>query len=85
MNLAMVVGIMNCQVHMKVEKGNKMKYLVILMIVLWALLCGMNIYKITWVTDLNQINTLLTAINIALTSANIVVWSFFLERVAKRK
>lgn len=79
MNLAMVVGIMNCQVHMKVEKGNKMKYLVILMIVLWALLCGMNIYKITWVTDLNQIGTLLTAINIALTSANIVVWSFFLK------
>lgn len=62
-----------------------MKYLVILMIVLWALLCGMNIYKITWVTDLNQIGTLLTAINIALTSANIVVWSFFLERVTKRK
>ena len=56
-----------------------MKYLVILMIVLWALLCGMNIYKITWVTDLNQIGTLLTAINIALTSANIVVWSFFLK------
>lgn len=62
-----------------------MKYLVILMIVLWALLCGMNIYKITWVADLNQIGTLLTAINIALTSANIVVWSFFLERVTKRK
>ena len=62
-----------------------MKYLVILMIVLWALLCGMNIYKITWVADLNQIGTLLTAINIALTSANIVVWSFFLKRMRKRK
>lgn len=54
-----------------------MKYLAILLIVLWALLCGMNIYKITWIADLNQIGTLLTAINIALTSANIVIWSFF--------
>lgn len=62
-----------------------MKYLAILLIVLWTLLCGMNIYKITLGTDLNQIGTLFTAINIALTSANIVVWSFFLERVTKRK
>lgn len=62
-----------------------MKYLIILLIVLWALLCGLNIYQITWVTDLNQIGTLLTAINIALTSANIVVWSFFLKRMRKRK
>lgn len=62
-----------------------MKYLVILMIVLWALSCGLNIYQITWNTDLSQIGTLFTAINIALTSANIVVWSFLLERVTKRK
>ena len=62
-----------------------MKYLAILMIVLWASLCGLNIYKITLGVDLNQLGTFFTAINIALTSANVVVWSFFLERAIKRK
>lgn len=63
----------------------KMKFLVILIIVLWALLCGVNIYEITWGTGLSQMGTLFAALNIALTSANVVIWTFLLERVKKGK
>lgn len=61
-----------------------MKYLAIIGMILWIVVCALNIYTTVW-GNLSQMGVLFNSLNIALAGANATIWAFIYDRVKKTK